>query len=61
MKNGNASKIDKPDISNVQRLDFLLTLIAKLMVDRDLRSKEALEDLETKNDRSETAISPDQI
>ncbi len=61
MKNGNASKIDKPDIDNVQRLDFLLTLIAKLMVDRDLRSKEALEDLETEHERSKTAISSDQV
>ncbi len=61
MTSDDASEIDNKNIDSVERLDFLLTLIAKLMVDRDFRSEEVSRSLEMENDRSETAISSNQI
>lgn len=58
----NTPQIDQENSESVQRVDSLLTLIAKVMVDRDLRSKEALKE---KNDNGEcdckTTNQPDKV
>lgn len=40
----NTSQIDRDKLESVQRLNSLLTLIAKVMVAQDLRVKEALKE-----------------
>jgi hypothetical protein len=41
MQTDNTPQIDQENFESVQRVDSLLTLIAKIMVARDLRAKEA--------------------
>lgn len=50
MTNDNTSQIDRDKSENVQR-ESLITLIAKVMVDRDLRSKEALKEADDDGQR----------
>lgn len=55
-------QIDKEDFESVQQVDSLLTLIAKIMVARDLRAKEVLKDKEDDGDRDcKTTNQPDKI
>jgi len=44
MPTDSTPQIDKEDSESVQQVGSLITLIAKAMVDRDLRSKEAIEE-----------------
>ena len=46
-----APQIDKENSKSVQRVDSLLTLIAKIMVARDLRAKEAKKEEADDGDR----------
>lgn len=40
----NTAQIDREKLESVQRLNSLLTLIAKVMVAQDLRTKEAIKE-----------------
>lgn len=58
----NTSQIDRDKSENVQREDSLLTLIAKVMVDRDLRFKEAIKDSSKNGEHSsQTTDQPDKV
>lgn len=48
MSTDNTSQIDREKLESVQRLDALLSLIAKVMLAQDLRAKELLKE-ETDN------------
>jgi hypothetical protein len=62
MHTDNTSQIDKENPESVQRVDSLLTLIAKVMVDRDLRSKEAKKDKIDDGERDcKTTNQPDKV
>ena len=55
-------QIDNENTERVQQVDPLLTLIAKVMVDRDLRSKEAVKEKIDDGDRDcKTTNQPDQV
>lgn len=62
MPTDNTPQIDRDESENVQRVDSLLTLIAKVMVDRDLRSKEAKkEDIDNGERSRKTSDQSDKI
>ena len=62
MPTDNTSQIDKENSESVQRVDSLITLIAKVMVDRDLRSKEAVKETDNNGEHDcKTANQSDKV
>ncbi len=62
LRTDSTPQIDKEKLESVQRINSLLTLIAKLMVAQDLRTKEAFKE-KVKDEQldGKTSNKPDQV